>query len=462
MDFFVEKSDLLKELNFVRSAVEKRTTIPILSHFLLETEGFELKITATDLEVAVRTVCQAKIRTKGAAVIPALRFLDIVRSAPESEIRCRALDNNWVQVTYQRSSFKVVGLAKDNFPKLPSVPKPITKVDAELLAACVERTSFAMSTEEGRFVLNGALLKLHPDAVTMVATDGHRLALVERRHQSPGLTEEVSLLVPRKALLLLRRLPDEGGEGASVELSKDKSHVFFTLGSRLLVSRVLTGQFPNYESVLPKENGKVVELDREALEAVVRRVALLADDRLHGIRLALGKNQLDVSASSPEYGEAKEVVEARCEQRGCRSRRVVAKAEQFEGKENPRYVVTSLAAEQWSAQALYERLYCARGEMENRIQEQLSLFSDRLSTETMRANQLRLYFSAWAYVLIDALRRLGLAGTEWACAQVETIWLRLLKIAAQVRLSARRIWVCSSSAYSWNHLCAAAWRALRC
>jgi len=145
-----------------------------------------------------------------------------------------------------------------------------------------------------------------------------------------------------------------------------------------------------------------------------------------------------------------------------RSRRVVAKAEQIAGKENPRYVVTSLAREVWPAQALYERLYCARGEMENRIKEQLSLFSDRLSTETLRANQLRLYFSSLAYVLVHALRRLGLAATEWASAQTETIRLRLLKIAAQVRLTARRIWVCYSSAYPWKHLFAAACSALRC
>lgn len=145
-----------------------------------------------------------------------------------------------------------------------------------------------------------------------------------------------------------------------------------------------------------------------------------------------------------------------------RSRRVVAKAEQIEGKENPRYVVTSLGADAWSAPELYERLYCARGEMENRIKEQLSLFSDRLSTETMRSNQLRLYFSALAYVLVDALRRLGLRGTEWAEAQVETIRLKLLKIAAEVRITARRIWVRYSSAYPWKPLFAAAWSALRC
>src|SRR6201993_4100634 len=145
-----------------------------------------------------------------------------------------------------------------------------------------------------------------------------------------------------------------------------------------------------------------------------------------------------------------------------RARRVIAKAEQIEGKENPRYLVTSLDKEAWSAQKLYEQLYCARGEMENRIKEQLSLFADRMSTETLRANQLRLYFSSLAYVLVEALRRLGLAGTEWAEAQVDTIRLKLLKIAAQVRVTARRIWVRYSSAYPWQNVFVAAWTALRC
>jgi len=145
-----------------------------------------------------------------------------------------------------------------------------------------------------------------------------------------------------------------------------------------------------------------------------------------------------------------------------RSRRVVAKAEHLEKGENPRFVVTSLAAELWETRALYELLYCERGEMENRIKEQLSLFSDRLSTETLRANQLRLYFSSFAYVLVHALRRLALAGTEWATAQVDTIRLRLLKIAAEVRLTARRIWLRYSCAYPWKNLFAAAWSALRC
>ena len=145
-----------------------------------------------------------------------------------------------------------------------------------------------------------------------------------------------------------------------------------------------------------------------------------------------------------------------------RSRRVVAKAEYLEKGENPRFVVTSLPAESWEAAALYEKTYCARGEMENRIKEQLSLFADRMSTESLRANQLRLYFSSLAYVLIHALRRLGLAGTEWAQAQVHTIRLRLLKIAAEVRLSVRRISVSFSNAYPWKNIFATAWVALRC
>lgn len=309
MDFFVEKLDLMKELNFVRSAVERRHTIPILSHFLLEADGFELRISATDLEIAARTACPAKVKTTGSAVVPGLRLLDIVRSAPDGEIRCRALENNWVNVTYARSSFKLVGLPKDDFPKLPRVPEPIAKVDAAVLAGCVEKTAFAMSSEESRYFLNAALLKLRADGVTMVATDGHRLALVEGKHAPPGLKEEVSVLVPRKALFALGRLANESGEDIAVEISKNKSHLFFALGSRLLAARLLEGQFPDYASVLPKENGKVIELDREAFEGTVRRAALLADGKMHGIWLTLGENALEVSSSSADYGEAREVIE---------------------------------------------------------------------------------------------------------------------------------------------------------
>jgi hypothetical protein len=145
-----------------------------------------------------------------------------------------------------------------------------------------------------------------------------------------------------------------------------------------------------------------------------------------------------------------------------RPRRVIGKAEQIEGKANPRYVVTSLDAASWPPQKLYEELYCARGDMENRIKEQLSLFADRVSAETMRANQLRLYFSAIAYVLVAGLRRLALTGTELARAQVQTIRLRLLKIGAQLRITVRKIWISMASGYPYQGIFHQAWVSLRC
>ena len=313
MDFFAEKSELLEQLSFVRNALEKRATIPILSHFLLEADGFELRITGTDTEITARTTCPAKVKTKGAAVVSGVRFFEIVRSAEGGEIRCRSLENHSVQITYGKSSFKLVALAKSDYPKSPSMPEPIAKLNGVLLADCSKRTSFAVSAEESRYVLNGALLKLKPDGVTMVATDGHRLALSEWNVQNPDLKAEFSVLIPRKALTLLPHLGEDAEEEAVVEISKDDSHLYFALGSRMLASRLLTGQFPNYESVLPKENGKVVQLNCEELEDVVRRVSLMADDRLRGVRFVLDKDQLEVSASSPEHGEAKECIEGQYE-----------------------------------------------------------------------------------------------------------------------------------------------------
>jgi DNA polymerase III subunit beta len=311
IDFFAEKSDLVRELNFVRNAVEKRSTIPVLSHFLLEAEGFEWRITATDLEITASTTCQAKVKTKGAAVVPGLRFLEIVRLASSGEIRCRGLDSHAVQVICGRSSFKLVGLAKGDFPKVPAAPEPIARLDAAVLGGCVKKTSFAVSEEESRYVPNGGLLKLKPDCLTLVATDGHRLALAERSAQISNLKQELSVLIPRRALVLLPRLAEEDGVGTSVAISKDGSHIYFSLRSRMLASRLLTGQFANYESVLPKENGKAVELNPEEFGDLIRRVSLLADERVPGVRLTLEKDRLEVSASSPEYGEARESVATR-------------------------------------------------------------------------------------------------------------------------------------------------------
>jgi DNA polymerase-3 subunit beta len=313
MEFSTKKSDLLRELNLTQGVVERKTTIPILSNVLLEFEGASVRISATDLELGVRCGCPAKVKKEGAATVPAKRLLEIVRSLPEADIRFKVLENHWVQVTCERSSFKLVGMAKDNFPVLPPIPNALATIPASTLIGLIHRTIFAISSEESRYTLNGALLLLKPDSISMVATDGHRLALVERGTPVGGISNELRALVPKKAMGELLRLLPESEEETPVQFSKDESHLFFSVGERVLISRMLTGQFPNYEAVLPRENTKIVELDKDRITAAVRRVALLADERSRAIRVQVDKERLEVFSSSGEYGEAYETLDAQYE-----------------------------------------------------------------------------------------------------------------------------------------------------
>ena len=310
MDFSIEKSPVLKELALTQGVVEKKTTIPILSNLLIEAEEGILRISATDLDLGMCCHCPAKVKSAGSGTIPAKRLLEIVRSLPEAEVHFKALENHWVQVTCERSSFKLVGMARDNFPMLPTVPPALATLPANVFATAIQKTIFAISNEESRYTLNGGLLLLKPGSVTMVATDGHRLALVEREIEVPGLKNELKLLIPKKAMGELVRLLSEGEGELPVSISKDESHLFFSLGQRILICRMLTGQFPNYEAVLPRENNRVVELDKETISAAVSRVALLADERSRAVRMHLEKGQLEISSSSGEYGEAREVLDA--------------------------------------------------------------------------------------------------------------------------------------------------------
>jgi DNA polymerase-3 subunit beta len=311
MEFSTQKSQLLRELDLVQGVVERKTTIPILSNLLLEASGSSLRISATDMELGIRCACPAKVSKEGAGTVPAKRLLDIVRSLPEAEVKFKSLENQWVQVTCERSSFKLVGMAKDNFPVLPAVPKAQAAFPASVLTTVIDRTIFAISNEETRYTLNGALLLLKPQNVAMVATDGHRLALVERQVGVQGVGSELRILVPKKAMGQLRSMLGQGGgEESQVEFSKDESHLFFAQGDRLLISRMLTGTFPNYEAVLPKENSRVIELEKEVITSAIRRVALLADERSRAVRIQLDKDRLEIFSSSGEYGEANEVLDA--------------------------------------------------------------------------------------------------------------------------------------------------------
>ncbi len=309
MEFTVGSGDLLRELNLTQGVVERKTTIPILSNLLFEAKGSALTITATDLELTICTSCSAKVKKDGAGTVPAKKLIELVRLLPEGEMKFKLLENHWVQVVCDRKSYKLVGMAKENFPAVAPVPHTLVKLPAALIASMIEKTAFAISTEESRYTLSGAKLVLKPDSVSLVATDGHRLALVEADHKFEGLNAEVGVLVPKKAMAELKNLATEAGEEAEIDFSQDESNLFFQTGNRTLTARKLTGQFPNYEAVLPRDNNKVIALDRDELNSALRRVSQLADPRSRAVKLALSKEGVEISASSPEYGEAREVIE---------------------------------------------------------------------------------------------------------------------------------------------------------
>jgi DNA polymerase-3 subunit beta len=309
MEFSVTKSVLLSELTTTQGVVERKTTIPILSNILVEAKGTRLTITATDLELSIRTSCEAKIKKEGAGTIPAKKLLELVRLLPEGEIKFRLLENHWVEIISDKKKYKLVGMARENFPALPAMPHPLVKISATVLESLIAKTKFAISMEESRYTLNGGLLILKPDTVAMVATDGHRLALAETTQKLSGLNGEVKVLIPKKAMDEVEKLSSAAGSDAQLDFAKDESHLFFQAGHRLLISRILTGQFPNYEAVLPRDNNKTVVLERGELCDAVRRVSQLADQRSHAVKLAVSNEGIEISASSPEYGEAKENIE---------------------------------------------------------------------------------------------------------------------------------------------------------
>jgi DNA polymerase III subunit beta len=309
MEITVSKFELLRELTATQGVVERKTTIPILSNYLFEAAGDKLSLTATDLDLSLRTSCNAKVKKEGACTIPARKLYDYVKLLPDADITIRLLDNHWVSIRCGRSNTKMVGMAKSNFPGLPVFPSAGTiKIPAAVLRSMIAKTGFAIASEESRYTLNGALMVLKPESITMVATDGHRLAHVERAGEKfEGVSGEMKTLIPKKAMDELKSLLDSDVE--TIDFAKDESTLFFRVGPRLLTSRQLTGQFPNYEAVLPKDISKSIALHGEELGAAIARVAQFADERSRAVRLRLEKGELKLSASSTETGESEDSIE---------------------------------------------------------------------------------------------------------------------------------------------------------
>ncbi|MBA3912726.1 MAG: DNA polymerase III subunit beta [Acidobacteriales bacterium] len=310
MEITVSKFDLLRELTATQGVVERKTTIPILSNYLFEASGDRLSLTATDLDLSLRTSCNAKVKKEGACTIPARKLYDYVRLLPDAEITIKMLENHWVSIRCGRSNTKMVGMARSNFPALPTFPTAgEVRIPGQVLRSMIAKTGFAIASEESRYTLNGALMILKPESMTMVATDGHRLAHIERPGEKfDGISGEMKTLIPKKAMDELKSLLDST-DAEYIEFAKDDSTLFFRIGSRLLTSRQLTGQFPNFEAVLPKDNSKSIALNGEDLSKAISRVAQFADERSRAVRLKLEKGELKLSASSTETGESEDTIE---------------------------------------------------------------------------------------------------------------------------------------------------------
>jgi len=309
MEFTVRKFDLLQELTLLQGVVERKTTIPILANALFRASDGELGILATDLEIGLRSVCPVKVTTAGSMTLPAKRLYEIVRALPDKEIKFKRGDANWVTVTCGTSRFRIAGLPEEDFPAIAEPKAKSVKIDPLVLSKLISRTIFSISSEDSKYTLSGALMVIKPGAIIMVATDGHRLAHIDKTEAFEDVSEEIRVLVPKKAMGELVKMISDGGETGKIDFSRDDNHLYFDMGKRLLVARMLTGQFPNFEAVLPRNNDRIVTLERDEIAGAIRRVAILSDERSRTVRISLGKGILEVTASHSDLGEAHETLE---------------------------------------------------------------------------------------------------------------------------------------------------------
>ncbi len=308
MEFSIGKSALQKELGFVQGIVERKNTIPALSNILIESVGERtIRLIGTDLDATLRCEAEADVTTPGALCVSARKLFEIARVLPDAPVNFRREENNWATVKCERSNFRVAGVDRESFPEIPNSRTAPVRLPAAVFKTFIDRTIFAITLEESRYTLSGAKFILDKTGARMVTTDGHRLAYIERKDLGEAASKEhLDTLIPRKTLAEVAKLA--AGHDGEISFGADDNHIYFEVGPRLLISRTLTGQFPNYEMVMPKGNDRVAVFDVAALGQAIRRVALMADDRTHAIRLHLVPGQLNIAAQTAEEGEAKETV----------------------------------------------------------------------------------------------------------------------------------------------------------
>ena len=307
MELVVRKNDLLRELQLFQGIVERKNTIPILANVLMDAQGEEVRFLATDLEVGLRSRCSASVTKGGSVTLPAKKLYEIVKSLPETDIRISE-EKGGVKVAAERFDSRMQTLPREDFPTLPDVVAEAgSLLPRSALREMVTKTQFAITGEDTRYFLNGALFVLKGDTMSLVATDGHRLALVTApRNGTKKDSDEDRPILPKKTLGELGRLLAEGD--GDIRYERGENHLFFEVGGRLLISRMIDGQFPAYERVIPKGNDKHIEFERDRLTNAVRRVALLSNERSRAVKFQVDKNKVEVMSSSPDVGEAHETL----------------------------------------------------------------------------------------------------------------------------------------------------------
>ncbi|MBV9489383.1 MAG: DNA polymerase III subunit beta [Verrucomicrobia bacterium] len=303
MKFSVSKDKLLEGLATVQNVVSTRTTLPILSNVLFAANQGEIQLTTTDLDVGVRGTIEAHVEKGGATTLPARRLFSIVRELPASDIYVEVDAKNMASIRSGSSHFKILGLPEEEFPPLARFEnaKAFTITQKDLKDG-LKKTSYAISTDETRYVLNGILFSFRENKLTMVATDGRRLALVDLELEVPP-NQATDIIVPTKAVMELQRLVRDEGEA---KVSVGGNQIAFELNRTLLVSKLIEGNYPNYRQVIPAEAKERVTLERETFLTAVRRVSLLASEKSNSVKLIFSKGNIDIVATTPDVGEARE------------------------------------------------------------------------------------------------------------------------------------------------------------
>jgi DNA polymerase III subunit beta len=309
MEFVIKQSDLVRELQTVTGVVEKRATLPILANLLIEAGPSGLSVGASDLEVTIRGTAKATVVKPGSVTLPAGKLYEIARSLPDSDVQFKLLERHIVSISCERTRYKIAGQPRDEFPKFPDLD--VTKgiaLPAGTLKEMIERVAFAITTEDPRYSLHGALLLVQESSMTLVATDGYRLSYASRSIATAKGAGETRVIVPRKALSEVGKLAAEVDAASNVTFGRSGNHVYFTVGYHTLTTTVPEGTFPKYPEVMPTRCETDVILDKHELTDAVKRVSLVASDRFgRAVRFHLSNGRLELS-SETELGEAHEIL----------------------------------------------------------------------------------------------------------------------------------------------------------